>query len=125
MNLLRGDAFRLARCVDIITGKDSDIPRAKPFKYSYEKEIVMYAYHKKLDYFATECIYSPNAYRGHVRELIKDLERIRPSSIIDIIHSAEFLALKESAKIPTKMTCGRCGYLSSNAVCKACMLLES
>jgi len=72
MNLLRGDAFRLSRCVDIITGKDSDIPRAKPFKYTYEKEIVMYAYHKKLDYFATECIYSPNAYRGHVRELIKD-----------------------------------------------------
>ena len=125
MNLLRGDAFRLCQCVNIITGKDSDIPRAKPFKYTYEKEIVMYAYHKKLDYFATECIYSPNAYRGHVRELIKDLERIRPSSIIDIIHSAEFLTLKEDAKIPTKRTCDRCGYLSSNAICKACMLLET
>ena len=31
---------------------------------TYEKEIVMYAYFKKLDYFSTECIYSPNAYRG-------------------------------------------------------------
>ena len=37
--------------------------RCKPFKYTYEKEIVMYAYFKKLDYFSTECIYSPNAYR--------------------------------------------------------------
>ena len=27
----------------------------------------MYAYFKKLDYFSTECIYSPNAYRGHAR----------------------------------------------------------
>ena len=27
------------------------IPRCKPFKYTYEKEIVMYAYFKKLDYF--------------------------------------------------------------------------
>ena len=31
--------------------------RCKPFKYTYEKEIVMYAYFKKLDYFSTECIY--------------------------------------------------------------------
>ncbi len=37
----------------------------------------MYAYFKKLDYFSTECIYSPNAYRGHARTYIKDLEKIR------------------------------------------------
>jgi hypothetical protein len=30
-----------------------------------------------LDYFSTECIYSPNAYRGHARTFIKDLEKIR------------------------------------------------
>lgn len=85
----------------------------------------MYAYHKKLDYFATECIYSPNAYRGHVRELIKDLEQIRPSSIIDIIHSAEHLSLKADVKLPEKKTCERCGFLSSGKVCKACLLLET
>ncbi len=30
-----------------------------------------YAHFKKLDYFSTECIYSPNAYRGFAREFIK------------------------------------------------------
>lgn len=95
MNISRGDFFRLGRCVQITTGGDSGddeddhIARVKPFKYTYEKEIVLYAYHKKLVYFSTECIYSPNAYRGYVRELIKDLERVRATSIIDIIHSAE------------------------------------
>ena len=63
------------RCTAIETGSDSNndecIPRSKPFKYTYEKEIVMYAYFKKLDYFSTECIYSPNAYRGHARAYIK------------------------------------------------------
>jgi len=44
-------------------GTDGALPRCKPFKYTYEKEIVMYAYFKNLDYFSTECIYSPNAYR--------------------------------------------------------------
>ena len=46
----------------------------KPFKYTYEKEIVMYAFFKKLDYFSTECIYAPYAARGAAREFVKDLE---------------------------------------------------
>ena len=48
----------------IVTGSDDALPRCKPFKYTYEKEIVMYAYFKKLEYFSTECIYAPNAYRS-------------------------------------------------------------
>lgn len=124
MNLLRGDFFRLGKCVDIITGRDSPIPRLKPLKYAYEKEIVMYAYHKKLDYFATECCYAPNSYRGHVREMIKNLEKIRPSSIIDILHSAEQIDVNMTMKnIPVKQTCEKCGYMSSNKICKACILL--
>ena len=85
----------------------------------------MYAHFKKLDYFSTECIYSPNAYRGYVRELIKDLEATRPSTIIDIIHSAESLEIDTSTvKMPKLMECTRCGFMSSNALCKACVLLE-
>ena len=42
----------------------------------------MYAYFKKLDYFSTECIYSPNSYRGYARAYIKDAEAIRSSAII-------------------------------------------
>jgi cytoplasmic tRNA 2-thiolation protein 1 len=64
MNIMRGDFARLKRCVLIQTSTDETIPRSKPFKYIYEKEIVMYAYFKKLDYFSTECIYAPGAYRG-------------------------------------------------------------
>lgn len=97
MNLLRGDIARLGRCVSIVTGADGDMPRCKPFKYTYEKEIVLYAYHRKLDYFCTECIYSPNAYRGYAREYIKHLELIRPSAILDIIHSAEAWKVDERA----------------------------
>ncbi len=65
---------RLGRCANIITGEDSSLPRVKPFKYTYEKEIVMYAYFKKLDYFSTECVYAPFAARGFAREFVKDLE---------------------------------------------------
>jgi cytoplasmic tRNA 2-thiolation protein 1 len=122
-----------------------------------------YAYFKKLDYFSTECIYSPNAYRGFAREFLKDLERIRPSAILgprllafvcvcgrvscrvvslvrvasllravsagmdaDIIHSGEnmHLSTETKDKMPSVGKCERCGYISSQKLCKACVLLE-
>lgn len=93
MNLLRGDLPRLARATSIMTASaSSPIKRSKPLKYAYEKEIVLYAHHKKLDYFSTECIYSPEAFRGSARALIKNLERIRPSAILDVVRSGEDMA---------------------------------
>lgn len=136
MNLLRGDISRLKRATSIITGSKSSslhssteeesslIPRCKPFKYTYEKEIVMYAYFKKLNYFSTECIYSPNSYRGFARSFLKDLESIRASSILDIIHSAEQMCVKDDVRLPPQGYCSRCGYISSQNICKACVLLQ-
>ncbi|ROW06709.1 hypothetical protein VPNG_06690 [Cytospora leucostoma] len=184
MNLLRGDLPRLSRSTSIITGdSNSDVKRSKPLKYSYEKEIVLYAHHKKLDYFSTECIYSPEAFRGSARSLIKNLEKVRPSAILDIVRSGEDMArlvpgkqtdkcackgnlpptevsaeedvggyvtaavplkvrpdaIKELPVRPGNATnatkrqgvsgqvlgrCEKCGYLSSQAMCQACMLLE-
>ncbi|RDX53029.1 hypothetical protein K466DRAFT_653166 [Polyporus arcularius HHB13444] len=126
MNIMRGDIARLGRCTSICTQGEDTIKRSKPFKYAYEKEIVMYAYFKKLDYFSTECIYSPDAYRGHARAFLKDLEAARPSAIIDIIHSGEAFEINDDVKATQKLqqTCRRCGYMSSNELCKACTLLE-
>nr|POF18418.1 cytoplasmic trna 2-thiolation protein 1 [Quercus suber] len=87
-------------------------------------EIYTYAYFKRLDYFSTECIYSPNAYRGFAREFIKDLERIRPRAILDIIQSGEDFRISTFTKMPEQGTCERCGYISSQKWCKACVLLE-
>lgn len=106
MNLLRGDLPRLSRGTNIVTstpsamqfdGKDGEasftnVKRSKPMMYAYEKEIVLYAHHKKLDYFSTECIYSPEAFRGSARTLIKNLERIRPESIVDVVQSGVDMA---------------------------------
>ena len=61
-----------------------------------------YAYFKKLDYFSTECIYSPDAYRGHARAFLKDLEAARPSAIIDIIHSGEAFEAKDEVRATQK-----------------------
>lgn len=155
MNLLRGDTVRLENSCAILTlSAGSPIKRSKPFKYAYQKEIVLYAHYKKLDYFSTECTYAPEAFRGTARELLKGLGAIRPSCIMDIIYSGEHLVLAQKKKIPKLYkngrdkkvlaldeqevnadgtvllpskkdgnTCEKCGYITSNKVCKACMLL--
>jgi cytoplasmic tRNA 2-thiolation protein 1 len=114
-----------------MTGASDELPRVKPFKRSYQKEIVMYAYHKKLDYFATECTYSPEAYRGNAREFVKDLEVEHPISILQAIISGDTLRRTSEVGPSTgkgapqvRKRCIRCGYMTSQKVCKACVLLE-
>ncbi|KAF8818157.1 PP-loop family protein [Cardiosporidium cionae] len=147
MNFLRGDINRLNRCADALTGGDTNpaenevsaaamessnsgwnLPRCKPLIYCYEKEIVLYAHFKGLEYFSTECIYSPNAYRGYARDFIKQIELCNPMYILQIIHSAQQVQQKRSASFPpghsNLQKCCRCGFMSSNTVCKACILLE-
>ena len=156
MNILRGDVSRLDRSTHILTGGggggegsvESPLPRCKPFKYAYEKEIVMYAYYRQLDYFTTECIYAPFAYRGYAREFLKQCERAASASIVDIVRSGEEMEVREDVKAHRRRRkaaalsgaggaadaaeaasgdvrlCQRCGYISSNPLCKACVLLE-
>lgn len=128
MNLMRGDMQRLGRCCDIMTGGEAGAPvkRSKPLMYCYEKEIVLYAHYKALDYFSTECTYSPEAFRGTARALVKNLEAVKPSAIIDIIHSGESFVLGSSTqkRQPKPTKCKQCSYISSNPVCKACTLLN-
>ncbi|KAI9791334.1 MAG: nucleotidyltransferase [Candelina submexicana] len=116
MNLLRGDLPRLSRTTSIVTeSAASDIKRSKPLKYAYEKEIVLYAHHKKLDYFSTECVYSPEAFRGSARALIKNLERVRPSAILDIVRSGEDMAKLVPTEVCGTGTCNGAG-LGENVV---------
>ena len=88
LNLFRGDANRLRRCT-LARTRDAEIPRCKPFKFTTQREIVMYAFYKGLEYFSTECTYSPGAFRGDMRVYIKSLENIDPGYILNIIRSGD------------------------------------
>ncbi|CAI2351315.1 unnamed protein product [Caenorhabditis sp. 36 PRJEB53466] len=124
MNVLRGDIARLERCTNIVTGEEGDLPRAKPLKYCFERDIVMYARTNQLEYFYTECIYAPNAYRGYARKYVRDLEKVHPRAILDLIRSGEKLSVRKEVEMPTLKTCERCGYMTSQKMCKACLLIE-
>lgn len=121
MNMLRGDAFRLVHCTEAQSGGgDGGIRRCKPFKFTYEKEIVLYAHYKKLEYFSTECTYSKEAFRGPLKELMKDLMGLRTGVIEDVIRDASFFELNGVYQVPVKRSCEVCGCVSSGKICKAC-----
>ena len=60
---------RLQRCTAITTGSDGAIPRSKPFKYTYEKEIVIRIYLlQETGLFLYRVHLFPKClYRGHAR----------------------------------------------------------
>ncbi|KAG8511290.1 Cytoplasmic tRNA 2-thiolation protein 1, partial [Galemys pyrenaicus] len=117
MNFLRGDAGRLAR------GGGLGSP-GEGGALASQKEVVLYAHFCRLDYFSEECVYAPEAFRGHARDLLKLLEAVRPSAVLDLVHSAERLALHPAAQPPPPGACSRCGALASRPLCQACALLD-
>jgi cytoplasmic tRNA 2-thiolation protein 1 len=141
LNLVRGDAPRLARTASPITGEGGPLPRVKPLARTYEKEIVLYAHFKALDYFSTECVYSPFAARGATRDAVKSFEAVRPSAIAGLVRAAQTLVPRSSGgdeggrreggrraapaglEATAPRACTRCGYMTSQPVCKACELL--
>lgn len=134
LNLLRGDISRIKRCTKSKTNSQSDsnlenqylsLSRCKPFKYSYQKEIVFYAYFKKLPYFTTECTYAPQASRGDVRMLIKDLEKIDSQIIYNIIKAGEEFECQNENNTEV-FRCKTCNHptSSSNRICSACLMIE-
>ena len=54
------------------------------------------------------------------------MQAARPRAIVDLIRSAEDfrIDLGKEGNVPQPRKCDRCGYICSQAVCKACLLLE-
>lgn len=132
LNLLRGDFNRLVRCTQAVTNKQIiqedfclSLPRAKPFKYTYQKEIVLYAFHKKLNYFSTECTYAPESSRGYVRNFLKEIEKIDSRIILKIIKSGDEIQ-KNNENAINVFSCLKCTHPTSskNKICKGCSLIE-
>jgi cytoplasmic tRNA 2-thiolation protein 1 len=48
-------------------------------------------------------IYSPDAYHGHARAFLKDIETTRPCAIIDIIHSGKAFEVRDEVRTTWKM----------------------
>ena len=54
------------------------------------------------------------------------MQVVRPQAISDLVRAAEEFRIAPGPEqaMPSPQDCQRCGFMSSQAVCKACLLLE-
>eukprot|EP00770_Monocercomonoides_exilis_P012142 MONOS_12084.1-p1 / transcript=MONOS_12084.1 / gene=MONOS_12084 / organism=Monocercomonoides_exilis_PA203 / gene_product=cancer-associatedprotein protein / transcript_product=cancer-associatedprotein protein / location=Mono_scaffold00643:29306-30973(+) / protein_length=343 / sequence_SO=supercontig / SO=protein_coding / is_pseudo=false len=98
--------------------------KVKPFKYSYQREIVLYCHFKKLNFFSVECTYAQASFRGYARQFLVKLQESYPMVIGNIIHSSSMMHVSSSTPSQKMQFCRNCGFISSQQKCQACVLID-
>jgi len=61
---------------------------------------------------------------NYLRLSVMQLENYKNSSNLLGVLLGEQLQVKDNVKMPERRNCIRCGFVSSQEICKACVLLE-
>lgn len=124
MNFTNGDMQKLARLGPHTRIQLGLVPRLLPLRTIPEKEIMLYAIVKNIEFHNAECPYSMRALRGSYREIIDTLEDSTPGtrhSILNSYESIKELLLGQYPAIKLN-TCPTCGEPTSQRTCKTCLL---
>lgn len=124
MNFVNGDMKKLARLGPHRRVQPGLIPRMLPLRTIPEKENVLYALVKNIDFDDAECPYSLRALRGEFRDIIDGLECKHPGTRHSILNSYDsIIGLLTEKFPPTELNkCSKCGEPTSQKLCKACLL---
>jgi uncharacterized protein (TIGR00269 family) len=124
MNFTNGDMQKLARLGPHTRIQPGLVPRLLPLRTIPEKEIMLYAIVKNIEFHNAECPYSMGALRGSYRKIIDTLEDNTPGtrhSILNSYESIKELLLEQYPAIKLN-TCPTCGEPTSQRICKTCLL---
>ncbi len=127
MNVFRPDVHRLARLLQDSAAKtDRFIPRIKPLRSIPERETILYAYYKGIEFHSQPCPYSLNVLRGEIESVLNGLEYKRPGvkySVLRFLDDlAPFLGRRYTETDFTR--CEQCGEPSSGRICNVCKLMS-
>lgn len=125
LNFLNADMERMARLVPQ-RAQDGLVMRIKPFRYVYEKEVVVYGLLRNLPIKLDECPYSRFPVRESVKNFLYEFENKYPGRKFSVMSSFEKLiqCLKEMYPQIDLNKCERCGEPTPRKICQACKLLE-
>ncbi len=125
MNFLNADMERMARLVPQRV-QEGLVMRIKPFRYIYEKEVVVYGLLNNLPMDFDECPYSEFPVRAVVRDFLYEFENKYPGRKFSVMSSFEKMipCLKSMYPQIDLSRCERCGEPTPREVCQACKLLE-
>lgn len=135
MNLFRGDILKTLRSDPVPNIKHPlFVPRVKPFRWTTEQEIVLYAHFNNLPYQEMPCPNAVEAHRGIIRDIMTNYMEHTPDALFSILTSADKLFEMANAvtqpKIKDKIVplkpqeCIKCGEPSATRMCKACQVQD-
>ena len=124
MNFTNGDMQKLARLGPHSRIQPGLVPRMLPLRMIPEKEVMLFALVKHIEFHNAECPYSTRALRGSYRDIVDTLEENTPGtrhSIMNSYESIKDLLLQQYPAIHLN-TCSSCGEPTSQKTCKTCVL---
>jgi len=124
MNFVSGDIKKLARLGPHKKVQPGLIPRIMPLRSIPEKENMLYAILKNLQFHDAECPYSARALRGSFRNIVDTLEYQTPGARHSIFNSYDTIKDMLLEKYPPSdiNKCKICGEPTSQKFCNACIL---
>jgi len=126
MNFTNGDMKKLARLGPHKKIQPGLIPRMMPLRSIPEKENMLYAILKNIEFHDGECLYSTRALRGDFRDIVDNLEYNNPGTRHSILNSYDGIKDLLLEKYPPAELdkCSKCGEPTSQKQCKACLLKD-
>jgi len=126
MNFVGGDMQKLARLGPHKKIQPGLVPRVMPLRTIPEKEVMLYAILKEIEFHNADCPYSIRASRRYFREIIDNLEFNNPGTRHSIMNSYESIKELLIQKYPPANLnqCKKCYEPTSQIVCKTCLLKE-
>ena len=127
LNVVHGDPMRIARSkpvLDVIHPKL--VQRVKPLCMVPEKEVVLYAYLKGIEFQCITCPYAQTALRNDIRTMLNRMEHKHAGTLFTVFRSMEKIrpALEASAEEVKLQDCKLCGEPTVGDLCRACQMLQ-
>ena len=130
MNIFRHNNAALTR-LGVVTGIQKDklfVPRIKPLYFMLEKEVMVYAYLRRLLDKFVECKYAQSSYRTSIRDMLNNFEKAYPgtkhsilASFLDMLPALKYQYSKNKDRVNY---CKLCHEPAANHICKTCQLLN-
>ena len=95
--------------------------KIKPLYFLKEKEIMVYAFIKKLNVSFTECPFATLSYRSKVRDALNEYESKNPGTKENILR--KYLSIRSFDDQEINI-CMKCGSPCSGIECKACRIRQ-
>lgn len=128
LNILHGNPLRIARATPAPSVTHPHfVARIKPLCEILERETVLYAYLKRIEFQNTPCPYATEALRNDIRSMLNRMEERHPGIKYTLYRSAEKLQpyIEIALKSESLKNCKICGEPAANTMCQPCKIIEN